>query len=101
MKNKTTRKDVTRSHRAVVAVSYCALQNLLRHENAHAYNKGAFGWNYDVYSFGVYAIATGYRNMPGIRADYDLVREYDAKANGKNADECRELILEFIHKVLD
>jgi hypothetical protein len=98
MKIKTTRKQVIKSHKAVIAVSYCALQNLLRHENAYAYNKGVFGWNYDAYSVGIYAIATGYRNMPGIRADYDLVREYDAKANGKNADECRALILEFTEK---
>jgi len=98
MKTKTTRKEVTRSHRAVIAVSTCALSTLLRHENPTAYNRGVFGWNYDVYSFGIYAITTGYRSMPGIRAKYDLVREYEAKADGKNAEECRALILEFIDK---
>ena len=101
MKAKATRKQITRAHKAVVAVHYCELQRLLKHESPIAYNSGLYGWNYDVYTFGAYAITTGYRGMPGITAKYDLVREYNAKAEGKGPEESRALILEFIHKVID
>lgn len=61
---------------------------------------GVYGWNFDVYDIDGTAIVTGYRGMPerNSHADYELVREYECKANGKTAAERDVLLREFIKK---
>lgn len=101
MKYKTTSKALKEGYHIIISAGYCDLQTLLSYERPIAYNCGYYGWNYDVYEFNGIAIATGYRSMPSknSKADYKLIREYEQKAEGKTAEEKRELIMEFIEKV--
>lgn len=100
MKFKTTAKALREGYYTIISAGYCELQNLLSYESPIAYSAGVYGWNFDVYVFDGVAIATGYRGMPSQndRNDYALAREYDAKAQGKTAEERRKLIAEFIQK---
>lgn len=68
------------------AVGYCDLQNLLRYTSADYYTCGVYGWNFDVYTFGDYAITTGYRGMiDNVRKDYhDIIRKYENMAEELN-----------------
>lgn len=110
-KAKTTRKWI-RDNYYCCSVGYCDLQNLLHYQSADFYTCGVYGWNMDVYTFGDYAITTGYRgtidNIPG---DYhSLIREYDDRARellkaqwGKPHEELKtevnNLLKEFLQKV--
>ena len=63
-------------------IGYCQAQYLL--ENAEVkkvgYNAGVYGWNYDVYIFRNDIIMTGYRCTFGKSFNYDLLKEYEKKA---------------------
>jgi hypothetical protein len=61
-KAEVTRKWVA-SNYTCCGVGYCDLQFLLRFQSKRFYTCGVYGWNFDVYTFGDYAITTGYRNM--------------------------------------
>jgi len=106
MKYKTTAKEIRSGYYTIISAGYCTLQNLLKDENPVAYTSGVYGWNFDVYQVNGVAIATGYRGMPSQndRGDYQLAREYDAKAEQvKGWDDTakaarRALLLEFIEK---
>jgi hypothetical protein len=100
MKYKTTAKAVKQGFYTVISVGYCNLQGLLSYHSPEAYSSGVYGWNFDVYSFGGVAICTGYRGMPeqNSKANYNLIREYEDKAQGKTAEEKEQLIKEFIEK---
>jgi len=100
MKYKTTAKEVKNGYYKIIRAGYCELQGLLSYENPVAYCAGVYGWNFDVYDIDGVAIATGYRGMPSknSKASYDLIREYEAKADGKTREEKRALIKEFIEK---
>lgn len=112
-KANVTRKWVNNNFKCC-SVDYCELQNLLYFQNPSFYTCGVYGWNFDVYTFGNYAITTGYRSMiDDVRKDYyDLIREYDSKARKllddrgtKNIEEVRkevnELLKEFLSSVFD
>lgn len=100
MKYRTTAKALREGYYTIISVGYCGLQCLLSYESPIAYSAGVYGWNFDVYQFGGVAIATGYRGMPSqhSKADYQLIREYEDKAQGKTAEEKRALIKGFIGK---
>lgn len=100
MKFKTTAKEVKEGYYTIIAVGDCELQFLLSYERAVAYCAGTYGWNFDVYDIDGVAICTGYRGMPSkhSKVSYDLVKEYEAKAQGKSAEEKKVLIKEFIEK---
>lgn len=100
MKYKTTAKAIKEGYAKIICCGYCNLQSLLSCEDPVAYSSGVYGWNFDVYAFNGVAIATGYRGMPSknTKAPYDLIREYEKKAEGKTRDEKAELIKEFIAK---
>lgn len=100
MKYKTTAKALRGGYYMIISAGYCSLQNLLRYESPIAYCKGVYGWNFDVYDFDGIAIVTGYRGMPSKNSieDYTLIKEYDAKADGKTKEERLALINEFIAK---
>ena len=78
MKFKTTRKAITEGSAKIVSAGYCDLQCLLRYHEPLAYTCGVYGWNFDVYEIDGLTICTGYRNMPGKRANNIL--EYEKKA---------------------
>ncbi len=63
-------------------IGYCQAQYLLGNVEAKkvGYNAGVYGWNYDVYLFRNNVIVTGYRGMFGNSFDYDLLKEYEKKA---------------------
>lgn len=100
MKYKTTGKALKEGYCKIISVGYCDLQGLLSYKNPVAYAAGYYGWNFDVYDINGVAIVTGYRSMPSknSKADYKLIREYEAKAEGKTAEEKDVLINEFIAK---
>ena len=100
MKYKTTAKEVRDGYYKIISVGYCELQGLLSYKSPVAYTRGLYGWNFDVYDIDGVAICTGYRGMPSKNSttDYKLVREYEAKADGKTAEEKEVLIREFIAK---
>jgi len=100
MKYKTTARAVKEGYYKIIRAGYCSLQGLLSYKSPIAYSKGVYGWNFDVYDIDGVAICTGYRGMPSknSKEDYKLIREYEAKADGKTAEEKDALIKEFIEK---
>ena len=104
MKFKTTAKEVKNGYYRIISIGYCGLQTLLSYESPCAYSRGVYGWNFDLYDFNGVAICTGYRMMPSkntIKNNYELVREYEKKAEGRTAEQKKELISEFIAKCLN
>jgi hypothetical protein len=112
-KSRVTRKWV-KDNFYCCSVGYCDLQNLLHYQSASYYTCGIYGWNMDVYTFGDYAITTGYRGMiDNVPGDYhSLIREYEEKAREllkaqweKPGDvleaEVNKLLKEFLQKVFD
>lgn len=79
-KAKVTRKWV-RNNFYCISVGYCDLQNLLHYVSPDYYTCGVYGWNFDVYTFGDYAITTGYRSMiDNCRHEDFSCSEWDDKA---------------------
>ena len=78
MKFKTTRKAIVNGSSNIVSVGYCDLSTLLRYHSPIAYTSGVYGWNFDVYEVNGLTICTGYRGMPGRRANNS--EEYERKA---------------------
>lgn len=78
MKFKTTRKAIVNGSVNLVCAGYCDLSTLLRNHSPIAYTCGVYGWNFDVYEVYGLTICTGYRNMPGRRANN--IGEYERKA---------------------
>lgn len=78
MKYKTTRKAVVSGSSNIVSVGYCDLSTLLRYHSPIAYTCGVYGWNFDVYDINGLTICTGYRGMPGRRANN--VHKYEQAA---------------------
>ena len=112
-KARVTRKWIKDSFYCCSA-GYCDLQNLLHYVSADYYTCGVYGWNMDVYTFGNYAITTGYRGMiDEVEKDYhSLIREYDDKAREliktqwekpyeELKAEVNNLLKEFLQKVFD
>lgn len=78
MKFKTTRKAIVEGSSKLVCAGYCDLQTLLRNHSPIAYTCGVYGWNFDVYEVNGLTICTGYRGMPGRRANN--INKYERKA---------------------
>ena len=103
MKFKTTRKAIVNGSGRLVYAPYAELQYLLRYHDPVAYTAGVYGWNFDVYEIGNLTICTGYRGMPGRRANN--IGEYERRASeiyhdyGKSFEEQKEeinrLLMEF------
>jgi hypothetical protein len=87
---------------------------LIHYVSADYYTCGVYGWNFDVYTFGNYAITTGYRGMiDNVSKDYSsLIHEYDDKAREliktqwekpyeELKAEVNNLLKEFLQKVFD
>ena len=80
MKYKTTRKAIVEGtpRNRLLSIGYCGAANLLRNHAPIAYTSGVYGWNFDVYEVNGLTICTGYRGMPGRRANN--VCKYEAAA---------------------
>ena len=83
MKIKITRKEAAQMYN-VRCAGYCDLQDLFRGVEPVAYTSGVYGWDFDVYSFSGLTICTGYRGMPGTRAEG--IRAYNDKARATLSD---------------
>lgn len=80
MKQHITRNQLKKIYSNIISVPYCDLQNLLKLEEPRFYNKGIYGWNYDVYHISdKTCIVTGYRTV-GIPAPRDIVSKYETRA---------------------
>lgn len=93
----------------IIAIGYCNSQFLLNQETPIGYNAGVYGWNYDVYYVDGVVITTGYRPI-GERVNYNLLREYELKAEktlsyenkasyADKAAEVQRLLREFVSKL--
>lgn len=78
MKYRTTAKAIRSEGGNILCIGYCDAWHLLSNHSANAYTSGIYGWNFDVYEVHGATICTGYRGMPGRRANN--VREYEKKA---------------------
>lgn len=96
MKYKTTARTVRNGYQKILSIGYCDAQYLLKGESPVAYTCGTYGWNFDVYEMDGVAICTGYRGMPGVPVDYNLLKEYENKARESSPDEARALVREFV-----
>lgn len=112
-KVRTTRKSVMSQYNICIKVGYCRLQTLLEREYPQAYTSGGYSWNADVYDMsGIYgsgvAIVTGYRPFGKCDPSYDLVHEYEEKAQKvveekpweQRKEALRMLIAEFVDRAL-
>ena len=88
MKYKTTRKVIVAGTPAnnLVCAGYCDLSNLLWGHEPIAYTCGVYGWNFDVYEVYGKTICTGYRGMPGRKANNEAAYEEKARAISDNYD---------------
>ena len=88
MKYKTTRKAIVAGTPAnnLVCAGYCDLSNLLWGHEPIAYTCGVYGWNFDVYEVYGKTICTGYRGMPGRKANSEAAYEEKARAISDNYD---------------
>lgn len=108
MIKRVTRKEVAGFY-TCYGCGYGDLQYLLKYQNRRYYTCGVYGWNFDVFTFGNYAITTGYRGMiHHVNRQYELEREYDEKArdiiynHAENAPELvNGLLEEFLRKVFN
>ena len=101
MKFKTTKKNIRDGYYNIISVGYCELQSLLNYESPIAYSSGSYGWYCDYYDIDGVCICTGYSPIGNQNswADYDLVREYEKKAQDvyTKVDKTK-LLNEFIEK---
>ena len=88
MSFKTTRKSIvnTTASKDLLSVGYCGLVTLLKNHSPIAYTCGVYGWNFDVYEVYGKTICTGYRGMPGRKANNEAVYEEKARAISDNYD---------------
>lgn len=98
MKYKITRKEIRQNFVKVFKVGYCEIESIEYFLSPEAYNSGINGWNYDLFTFGRYAICTGYRPI-GTDTDEHFIKIINDIANdckrkykdyGKNFNECRD-----------
>ena len=109
MKREKTRKWVA-SNYTCYGAGYCDLQYLLKYQSRDYYTSGIYGWNFDVYTFGDYAITTGYRSMiHHIKRDFELDKKYDDMARDiyynrqlswdEQKRQINNLLTEYLHKI--
>lgn len=107
---KITRNDLySFGAKKIIAIGYCSAHYLLNQETRIGYNAGVYGHNYDAYYIDGIIITTGYRPI-GEHVDYDLLQEYELKAEkvlsyenkapyDEKAAEVQRLLREFVSKL--
>lgn len=72
MARQMTIEEIKADSRPKISVSYCNLQRVLSPFERDGYHMGVYGWNFDVYEFPEFIIATGYnRQTVGVRAGHE------------------------------
>lgn len=96
MNIKLTRNDLRNNFGVIVSCGYCELQSLLNLKSRVGYNKGVYGWNFDIFDFGGVGLITGYRTRG---ADIELSREFckcwNARASDATYEGRKQILNEF------
>lgn len=110
MKFKTTQKNIKENYAAIISIGYCDAWYLLYFEDPIAFTSGIYGWNADIYEKNNIAIVTGYRPFGNIHVDYDIIRDYNKKAQAiiedrsieyeRKKDLVNDLLLDFRSEAL-
>lgn len=108
MKYRITQKETRQNFAKVFKVGYCEIESIGYFLGPEAYNDGIYGWNYDLYVFGQYAICKGYRPI-GVDVDEhfiktinDITNDCKRKYEDYNKDfqecqdECKNRIYNFL-----
>lgn len=103
-KVKTTRKWIADNYNCC-AIGYCDIQTLLDFQTPDYYTCGVYGWNFDCYTFGNYAVTTGYRGTIDNcknNYSYSMAEKYEKQAREirKNWDLSYEQQREKINSLL-
>ena len=97
MKFKITRKQLKENYIVINCTHYSnnLLAAMQRHAETTCYNSGVYGWNYDAYIFGRYALIQGYRTFKG---DYE--GNFEEMKNFKK-DATKQDIEQFIQNTIN
>lgn len=107
IKQRVTNKFVKEIYgtKNIVNIRYCYIDKWLHRLSPMFYTCGIYGWNYDVYNLGGFAICQGYRNIPGIRATDEQLNAIKARLEALDKkdhlltyDEMNKLIYETLEK---
>ena len=81
-KIKTTATSIRSAYapKYLFKTGYCAIQTLFHYTEPKAYTCGTYGWNFDLYDVDGVGICTGYRGMVGNQIDYDIVKDFETRA---------------------
>ena len=79
MKKLTNKNIINKTFKKVFSCGYCDLQ-FITSKDPIAYNKGLYGWNYDLYDYNGIAITSGYRNTCGKRIAREFLQYLQQKA---------------------
>jgi hypothetical protein len=81
MKTKTTSKAIRAYYGNIYQAPYASLQHIMSGHPAAHYHCGVYGWNYDVYTYGLtIAITTGYRGTFGTKVPSEIIDKYSSRA---------------------
>lgn len=90
----------------IVRVPDGSCQRLFKLTEPEFYHAGIYGWDYDVYTVGGYAIITGYRTFKCRMIDYDVCKAYDTEAaqilhDSITAEEAKRKLDKLIQKFIE
>lgn len=99
-KIKATKKEMRENYR-ILGVGYCEMQHLLEFQQPFAYSSGVAGWLCDYYRVGGVIISTGYSPLgsKGMVENYELIRDYEKRADSASGAERATLIQELLEKL--
>ena len=109
MAEQISKKEIYRIASDVISMP--SLSFMLTYRDHDYYNStGYLGWNFDCFLIEDVAVCQGYRNVPGIKPDYEIFKKYNLKAkeisnntsisHQERAVEVDAVLREFIEKVL-
>lgn len=96
MNIKITKNDLRNNFGVIVSCGYCELQSLLNIKSRVGYNKGVYGWNFDVFDFGGVGLITGYRTRGAdIVLSNDFCKRWNERASNATYEERKQILAEF------
>lgn len=97
MNIKLTKTDLRNNFGVIVSCGYCELQSLLNIKSRVGYNKGVYGWNFDIYDFGGVGLITGYRTRGAadIVLSNDFCKRWNERASKATYEERKQILVEF------
>lgn len=96
MNIKLTKTDLKNNFKVKVSCGYCELQSLLNMKSRVGYNKGVYGWNFDVFDFGGVGLITGYRTRGAdIVLLSDFCNSWNERASNATCEERKQILAEF------